>query len=165
MATTAPVSRVDGLSALLCLALLTGLPGCGPAPSDQAAHGESHASLGGPSESPPVSQPSPSSPHDPVPLAASPSPLASGRSPGGPSEARPAEPLGVPAWMANDLDSPDVRVRLQALDRWGQQAPTGAVDPLLLALEDEDEGVQARALALIEQDWVRAQAAKAVAGP
>jgi HEAT repeat protein len=67
--------------------------------------------------------------------------------------------------MANDLDSPDVRVRLQALDRWGQQAPTGAVDPLILALEDEDEGVQARALALIEQDWVRAQAAETEAGP
>jgi HEAT repeat protein len=46
------------------------------------------------------------------------------------------------------------------LDLWGQQAPTGAVDPLLLALEDEDERVQARALALIEQDWVRAQAAE-----
>jgi HEAT repeat protein len=51
------------------------------------------------------------------------------------------------------------------LDRWGQQAPTGAVDPLLLALEDEDEGVQARALELIDQDWVRAQSAKAEAEP
>jgi HEAT repeat protein len=63
--------------------------------------------------------------------------------------------------MAKQLDSPDVRVRLQALDRWGQQAPTESVDLLLLALEDEDERVQARALALIEQDerdWGRAQA-------
>jgi len=163
MPTTTP--WFHSLGALLALGLLAGLSACGPAPSDQAPSRESHASLGGPSESPPVSQNSPSSPHDPVPLAASPSPLASGRSPGGPSEARPAEPLGVPAWMANDLDSPDVRVRLQALDRWGQQAPTGAVDPLLLALEDEDEGVQARALELIDQDWVRAQSAKAEAEP
>jgi hypothetical protein len=165
MATTIPVARSFDVNALLALALLAALSGCGPAPSDQASSLEPRASMAGPSELPPVSQNSLSSPHDPVPLAASPSPLASGRSPGGPSEARPAEPLGVPAWMANDLDSPDVRVRLQALDRWGQQAPTGAVDPLLLALEDEDERVQARALALIEQDWVRAQAAKAVVGP
>ena len=38
----------------------------------------------------------------------------------------------------------------------GQQAQTGAVDPLILALEDEDERVQARALELIEQDWMQA---------
>ena len=58
--------------------------------------------------------------------------------------------------MATDLDSPDVRVRLRALETWGQSAPTGAVDPLILALEDEDERVQARALELIEQDWAQA---------
>jgi HEAT repeat protein len=65
--------------------------------------------------------------------------------------------------MAKELDSPDVQVRLRALDRWGQQAPTGSVDLLLLALEDEDERVQARALELIEQDEQdggRAQAAE-----
>ena len=73
-------------------------------------------------------------------------------------EAPPAEPLVVPAWMATALKSPDVHVRLHALDRWVQHAPAGSVDPLLLAMEDEDERVQARALALIEQDWVRAQA-------
>ena len=60
--------------------------------------------------------------------------------------------------MATALKSPDVHVRLHALDRWVQHAPAGSVDPLLLAMEDEDERVQARALALIEQDWVRAQA-------
>jgi HEAT repeat protein len=65
--------------------------------------------------------------------------------------------------MAKQLDSPDVQVRLRALDRWGQQAPTESVDLLLLALEDEDERVQARALELIEQDEQdggRAQAAE-----
>lgn len=61
--------------------------------------------------------------------------------------------------MAKDLASQDVQVRLKALDRWGQSAPVGAVDPLLRAMEDADERVQARALALIEQDWMRAQAA------
>jgi HEAT repeat protein len=59
--------------------------------------------------------------------------------------------------MAKELDSPDVQVRLQALDRWVQQEHTGSVDPLMLALTDPDERVQARALALIEEDWVRAQ--------
>lgn len=96
-------------------------------------------------------------------LAASPVPLASGLAPAGHGEARRAETLVDPAWMAKELDSPDVRVRLRALDRWGQQAPTRSMDLLLLALEDEDERVQARALALIEQDeqdWVRAHAAE-----
>lgn len=42
------------------------------------------------------------------------------------------------------------------VDHWRQQAPTGAVDPLILALEDENEWVQLRALELIEQDWAQA---------
>ena len=63
--------------------------------------------------------------------------------------------LVVPAWMAKELDSPDVSVRLRALETWAQSAPVGAVDPLFLALEDKDERVQARANELIEQDWAR----------
>jgi HEAT repeat protein len=66
----------------------------------------------------------------------------------------------VPDWIATALKSPDVHVRLHALDRWVQQGRTGSVDPLMHALNDRDERVQARALALIEQDWVRAQAAE-----
>ena len=72
-------------------------------------------------------------------------------------------PLVVPDSLRDALASPDVRVRLQAVERWGQSAPPGAVDPLILALEDTDERVQARALELIEQDWMRAQAAKSEA--
>jgi hypothetical protein len=66
----------------------------------------------------------------------------------------------VPDWIATALKSPDVHVRLHALDRWVHQGRTGSVDPLMQALNDRDERVQARALALIEQDWVRAQAAE-----
>jgi hypothetical protein len=73
-------------------------------------------------------------------------------------ECRPDEPLVVPAWIAKDLASPDVPVRLQALDRWVRQGEIGSVDPLMLALTDSDERVQARALTLIEEDWARAQA-------
>lgn len=57
----------------------------------------------------------------------------------------------VPPWMAKELDSPDVGTRLQALDTWVQLAPEGAVDPLILAFEDQDERVQARAMELIEK--------------
>jgi HEAT repeat protein len=66
----------------------------------------------------------------------------------------------VPEWIATALNSPDPQVRLEALDQWGQQGRTGAVDPLMLALNDADERVRARALQLIEQDWARAQAAE-----
>ncbi len=63
--------------------------------------------------------------------------------------------LVVPAWMAKELDSPDVGTRLRALETWAQSAPPGAVDPLILAFEDKDERVRARAMELIEQDWAR----------
>jgi hypothetical protein len=65
------------------------------------------------------------------------------------------ETLVVPAWMAKELDSPDVGTRLRALDTWVQSAPPGAVAPLILAYEDKDKRVQARAMELIEQDWTR----------
>ncbi len=63
--------------------------------------------------------------------------------------------LVVPEWMAQKLNSPNVRVRLKALETWAQSAPLGAVDPLILAFEDKDERVRARAQQLIEQDWER----------
>lgn len=144
---------------LLGLMFLAGLSGCGSASPGDPANVESHAAKAGPS---PSAQ-APVSGNATTTLAASPVPLASGLAPAGHGEARQAETLVDPAWMAKQLDSPDVQVRLRALDRWGQQAPTESVDLLLLALEDEDERVQARALALIEQDeqdWVRPQAAE-----
>jgi hypothetical protein len=69
----------------------------------------------------------------------------------------PLGPLAVPAWMAKDLASSEINVKLQALDRWAQAAPVGSVDPLVQALEDEDDRVQDKALALLEEDWRRAQ--------
>lgn len=63
--------------------------------------------------------------------------------------------------MAHKLNSPDVRVRLQALETWALSVPPGALDPLILPFEDPDERVRARAQQLIEQDWTRkAEAAK-----
>ena len=68
--------------------------------------------------------------------------------------------LFVTDWIATALTSPDVHVRLHALDRWVQQGCTGTVDPLMLVLNDQDERVRTRTLRLIEQDWAWAQAAE-----
>jgi HEAT repeat protein len=57
--------------------------------------------------------------------------------------------------MVQKLNSPNVRVRLRALEAWARAAPPGAVDPYILAFEDKDERVRARAQQLIEQDWAR----------
>lgn len=76
----------------------------------------------------------------------------------------PARPLVVPEAPAKELASPDIQVRLQVLDRWRHSAPIGAVDPLMVALEDEDERVQARALELLVQDWQQAQAIQPFGG-
>ena len=57
--------------------------------------------------------------------------------------------------MAKELDSPDAGVRIRALETWVQSAPPGSIDPLILAYEDKDERVRARAMELIEQDWAR----------
>ena len=163
------------LAILLSLMLFAGLAGCGPASSDNAPSLESRVSVVGPPLSKQVPSPG-NNPLTPVTQAASPVPLASGNEagaasgrgtvPGGDSphavpvpSSNPADSvdaLVVPAWMAKELDSPDVGTRLRALETWAQSAPPGAVDPLILAYEDKDERVRARAMELIEQDWARA---------
>lgn len=145
-----PLASVLLLAWWLSLMALAGPSGCGPAPPDPA-NDESHARLAGTSPS----QQAQASASTPTTQAASPPSLASDLAPAVHDEAPPSEPLIVPRWIAMALKSPDVQVRLHAVDRWGQQAPAGSLDPLLLAMEDEDERVQVRALALIEQDWVR----------
>jgi hypothetical protein len=144
----------------LCLLLLAGLSGCGPASSEN----------------------SPSSRTDTVASAASsatasPAPLVSengngflpgkGTAPVGDSPkatptsstkpVNPMDALEVPAWFAKDLASPNVDTRLRALNTWVLTAPVGSIDPLILAYgTDDDERVQARAMELIKQDLVRA---------
>jgi hypothetical protein len=162
------------LALLLSLMLFAGLAGCGPASSDNAPSLGPNVSVGGPS----LSKQGPSPRNDsftPFTSAASPVSLASvngtgsasgtERVPGGDSPhavpvlssepGPPVDGLVVPEWMAQKLNSPNVRVRLRALETWAQSAPPGAVDPLILAFEDKDERVRARAQQLIEQDWER----------
>ena len=175
-----PRDRNSWQFALRCLlvaagcSLLIGLAGCGPASSDNAPGLESRASVDGP----PLSKQGPSprnDPFTPVTPAASPVPLSSvngtggalgrGTVPGGDSpravpvpSSKPVDSLDalvVPAWMAKELNSRDVGVRLRALETWVQSAPPGAVDPLILAYNDKDERVRARAMELIEEDWAR----------
>jgi hypothetical protein len=128
------------LSALPCWIIAVGcslLAGCGPAPSDNASSLESRVS--GPS----FSEQGLSPRNDRFTPAASPLPLASvdgtasalgtGAVPGGGSlragpvlssePGHPVEGLVVPDWMAQKLNSPNVRVRLKSLETWAQSAP------------------------------------------
>ena len=175
-------SRSD-LALLLSLILLTGLAGCGQSSSDKAPSLDSHANVAVPPLSKQGQSPG-NNPLTPVTPAASPVPLASGDKPGIPSgkeivpggDRPPAGPvpssqpadsvdsLVVPAWMAKELDSPDAGVRIRALETWVQSAPPGSIDPLILAYEDKDERVRARAMELIEQDWARAADAEQSGG-
>ena len=151
----------------ISLLLLAGLAGCGPASSDNAP------TLVGPRASLgelPSTQKIPPTRTDLFASVAksateSPIPLASENGTGSVSEkgiapsAKPANPMDdlvVPAWIAKDLASVDVDTRLRALETWVKSAPPGAIDPLILAYEDKDERVRARAMELIEQDWARA---------
>jgi hypothetical protein len=155
---------------LLSLVLCGGLAGCGPAPDNAPNYG-ARASVAGP----PLAQKSPAVRSDPAAPAARPVPLATDNGNGSASGRRapetysspaalipstkptdPMDSLVVPTWIAKELNSPDVGTRLRALETWIQSAPPGAIDPLILAYEDKDERVRARAMELIEQDWARA---------
>ncbi len=143
----------------LSLLLLIGLSGCGPAPSDPAPNLESRASGAGPSELPTLAPKNPSPP--PAPLAA---PLTTNHvSPSAAQKAEPAplpEQLVLPQWIVQALASPEVPVRLRALDLWAQQGPEAPLDPLVVALDDKDETVRAKAMAMIERHWAVEQEAE-----
>lgn len=156
---------------LLSLVLCGGLAGCGPA-SDNTQNLGPRANVAGT----PMAQKSPPPRNDQAAPAASPVPFTSDSGNGSGSgrrtapeadnssaapipSAKPTDPIDslvVPAWMAKELKSPDVGTRLRALETWVKSAPPGAIDPLILAYEDKDERVRARAMELIEQDWARA---------
>ena len=154
-------SVCPGLALPMGLLLLAGLASCGPAPSDNASTLDPRASQG----EPPVSQKNPPPRTDLIASAtssatASPAPLASENTTSSvpASSTKPANPMDalvIPKWIAKDLASPDVDTRLRALDTWVLTAPTGSIDPLILAFENDDDRVRARAMELIEQDWTR----------
>lgn len=57
-------------------------------------------------------------------------------------------------WYETARDSPDVSVRLQALETWAQR-PGDSLDPVTYGLVDQDETVRNRAQALYEQTLAR----------
>ncbi|WP_090898098.1 HEAT repeat domain-containing protein [Candidatus Nitrospira nitrificans] len=69
----------------------------------------------------------------------------------------PAENLAVPEWMARALASPDIWVRLNALETWVCRNERSVVNPLIPALDDPNELVRNRAMQLIEEDWIAEQ--------
>jgi len=70
------------------------------------------------------------------------------------------EYLDLPSWIAQALDAPEVSVRLQALDTWSQQGAQTLLDPLVVALDDEDDDVRTKAMEIIEQQWEMEQEAE-----
>ena len=144
-----------GMMAVLFSLNFAMLSGCGPAVSDHSSSPESRASLAAESVSQPASQHTPFQPNAPS------TPAASGASPvSNPSPAAPQENpvpmpehLVMPIWIAQALDAPEASVRLQALDMWAQQGAQAPLDPLVVALDDEDDDVRTKAMAIIERHW------------
>jgi len=78
--------------------------------------------------------------------------------PEGPVTAEQTQREARERWLAEQRESPDARVRLQALESWAQQ-PGKSLDPLTDALMDEDQAVRTRAYELYEQQRAREAAA------
>lgn len=64
---------------------------------------------------------------------------------------------GVPDMVAKDLGSADPRDRFRALEHWNIKGGTAPLEPVFEAMEDEDEGVRAKATAIVEQRWAEKQ--------
>lgn len=156
MVETDPVSQSHSLSLSLVFMLLSALIGCGLAPSEEVSrNGVSDRGTGtarGLSSAGTVPRPA----AEPVSLssAATSTPGASIIKSLSNTRDQPAgmpDHLVLPERIAKELESPDVSVRLCALDRWAQRRPKASLDPLVVALDDEDEAVRNKALAIIEQ--------------
>lgn len=155
MAEMAPISRFNSLSLFLALTLLAALVGCGQAPSEEGSrNGVSDSGTGStPGLSSIGTVPLRSAEPVPQTSAAGPAPLVSNErslSDALDQSAKPPEHVVLSESIDKELNSPDVSVRLRALDRWAQQGSNASLDPLVVALDDENEAVRAKAMALIE---------------
>jgi len=151
------VWRPDVMMVLASLSI-TGLSGCGPAGSDSPTEIGSRTSELRLSKPQPVLQipitPHPDSFAQAANLLPLPAPVKSEYEPT-PEPRKPAVPehLTLSPLMAQALDAPDASVRRQVLDLWAQQGTEAPLDPLVVALEDEDDDVRTRAMEIIEQHW------------
>lgn len=140
----------------LSLMLLAGLAGCGPASSDNASNLGSPESVGGP-----VARVTGQGEKTFIPPVASDNRTDSASTIGTVPGADTVETNGretLPDPIAKDLASPDVHVRLKALDRVAKQGTITSLDPLIAVLEDESEDVRTRATAILERYWAAEKA-------
>lgn len=137
------------------LLLLMGLTGCGSPVSDKPISGEARASAGKPDDRA-AAQPAAQNAGK---NGASPASATSPITPAMRDDVDDQQPLpsGIPVSVAHDLGSPDARVRYRALDHWEQKGSIAPLDAVFEAMEDEDEAVQARATAIVEQRWAAEQ--------
>lgn len=157
--------RGAGLIVAVC-SLLTGLPGCGASPSDNASSLGTRSQTGGLA--------APGSSQGVKPLGASrASETQTGSIQGsettlganqsatalnGGQDGRDKVPVpGLSAAIAKDLGSPDARVRYRALDHWEAKDSKAPLDPVFEAMEDDDPAVRAKATAIVEQYWAAEQ--------
>ena len=150
---------------LLSMLLLIGLAGCGPASSDTQPNLGPRASTGGALLSKQGSLPSSTSGM----WAISRGDTSQGDRPqsqpigtpnsktDAPSLPPPPPILDIPDSVLTDLASPDVGIRLRALDHWNANKPTASLDPVFEAMEDEDEAVREKATVIVEQRFAAAQ--------
>lgn len=138
------------LAWLLSPVLIAGLWGCGPAASERTTNQAPRANVSMWSQPQPIVQPAPL----PISVVLH-VPPASNLAPAPTAQEEPPQPeqLIMPAWVAQALEDPDASVRLLALDKLAQQGSQAPLEPLIVALDDEDDGVRTKAMAIIEQNW------------
>lgn len=127
------------------LILFAGLTGCGPAVSGPDSNQMARTSQAAPAASSPASQQS---------TTPQPAPSAPSRVDDVPPQ---PDTLVLPVWMAQALDAPDVSVRLNALDKWAKLGNQASFDPLVAALDDDNDDVRNKAMEIIEQRWTEEQ--------
>lgn len=158
-----PLARGCGLVAIGC-SLLLGLVGCGPGGSGNAPSLEARASGAKAATSPSTQENGAGSAPGKETVPRGDKSLS--KSAGTPVnsatiedkkikavEAKKSEALPVPDEIARDFESPYARIRLLALDYWATQGTKAPLDPLLEALEDEDEEVRTKAAKIAEEKW------------
>jgi len=133
---------------------LTGFSGCGPAAPDYSLGLKSRADLSLSPNSQSVTQHTSSSIKHPLaPAVGSPSELSTTPTQTPVETPHQPEHLAVPAWFAQALEAPEISVRIQALDTWAQQGSQAPLDPLVVALDNENDDVRIKAMEIIERHW------------
>ena len=159
-----PVARGCGLLAVGC-ALLAGLAGCGPGGSGNSPTLEARASAAKAATTSPSTQENgagSASGKETVPAGDKSLSKSAGTANNTETaedkkikavEEKKSAALPVPDAITRDFESPYPRIRLLALDYWATQGTKAPLDPLLEALEDDDDEVRTKAAKIAEEKW------------